>query len=146
MNMRRQHGYTLIEVLAAFALLAVSMTVLLAALSNSARQVQRADEAGRAALLARSILDEQTTAQALSEGRSEGRSDDGRSHWQLEVSRWQDPDPLMQQQRLADPGMPPILHLRLQLQWGDDPRQRLQLESLRLAGAPAAGDGSGATP
>ncbi|MDO5505307.1 MAG: prepilin-type N-terminal cleavage/methylation domain-containing protein [Pseudoxanthomonas suwonensis] len=143
-----QRGYTLIEVLAAFAVLALALTVLLGALTNAGRQVRWSDDAGRAAVHARSLLDEHTSARALAPGRSEGRSDDGRIRWQLDISHWEDPDPVMQQRRLADPSTPRLLLLVLALQWGDGPREQLRLESLRLATPAGAGDGidHGAAP
>ena len=45
----RQRGYTLLEVIVAFALLAMALTLLLGILSGSARQVRQSADAGRAA-------------------------------------------------------------------------------------------------
>ena len=47
----RMRGYTLIEVIVAFALLALALTLLLGSLTNAARQVHWADGAGRATLV-----------------------------------------------------------------------------------------------
>ncbi|MFL7980276.1 prepilin-type N-terminal cleavage/methylation domain-containing protein, partial [Xanthomonas vasicola] len=46
--MKRQRGYTLIEVIVAFALLALALSLLLGSLSGAARQVRAADESTRA--------------------------------------------------------------------------------------------------
>ena len=47
---RRQRGYTLIEIIVAFAILALGLTLLLGTLSGATRQVRAAGDAGRAAL------------------------------------------------------------------------------------------------
>ncbi len=56
---RCRRGYTLIEVIVAFALLALALTLLLGTLSGATRQVRWAGDAGRAALHAQSLLDQQ---------------------------------------------------------------------------------------
>ena len=56
MNRSGQRGFTLIEVIIAFALLALALTLLLGSLSGAARQVRNANDAGRAALHAQSLL------------------------------------------------------------------------------------------
>ena len=55
-NGNRQYGYSLLEVLVAFALLAAALSVLLGARSTAARQVGRAEDEGRARLHAQSLL------------------------------------------------------------------------------------------
>ena len=54
----RQRGYTLIEIIVAFAILALGLTLLLGTLSGATRQVRAAGDAGRAGLHAQSLLDE----------------------------------------------------------------------------------------
>ena len=49
-------GFTLIEVIIAFALLALALTLLLGSLSGAARQVGQADVRSRATLYAQSLL------------------------------------------------------------------------------------------
>ena len=46
----RQRGFTLIEVIIAFALLALALTLLLGSMSGAARQIRHADDAGRRSL------------------------------------------------------------------------------------------------
>ena len=72
MTRTRQRGYTLIEVIVAFAILALGLTLLLGTLSGAARQVRWADEAGRASLHAQSLLD------TLGEGYRHGRHPDAK--------------------------------------------------------------------
>lgn len=129
----RQRGYTLIEVIVAFAVLALALSILLGILSNSTRQVRWADEAGRAALHAQSLLDQTGVGEALQPGRSEGDFEDGRYRWTLEVAPWRDPELREQGPQPVDPGAPELLSLVLDVRWGDGgPRNRLRLQSLRL--------------
>jgi general secretion pathway protein I len=124
-------GYTLIEVIVAFAVLALALTLLLGTLSGAAKQVRWADEAGRAALHAQSLLDQSGVGEALQPGHSEGEFEAGRYRWSLDVAPWR--DPARQDVALIDPGAPRLLQLTLAMQWGDGgPRQQLHLQSLRL--------------
>ncbi len=125
-------GYTLIEVIVAFALLALALTLLLGTLSGAARQVGWSAQAGRAALHAQSLLDQSGVGEALQPGRRTGTFEDGRYRWSLEVAPYV--DPAQPAPALVDPAAPRLLQLALSVQWGagDDPRQRLQLQSLRL--------------
>ena len=128
---RGQAGYTLIEVLVAFTVLALALTFLLGTLSGSTRQVRWSADAGRAALHAQSLLADIGVAETLQPGREEGELEDGRYRWQLEVEPYE--DPLLPGGPLEDPFAARLLRLRLELAWGEGTRaQRLQLESLRL--------------
>jgi len=129
-NLRRQHGYSLIEIIVAFAILALGLTLLLGTLSGATRQVRQAGDAGRAALHAQSLLDEFGERPAV--GAREGELDAGRYRWRLEVAPWQDPAPSRGPQRI-DPAAPRLLRLQLDVAWGEGgPAQRIALSSLRL--------------
>lgn len=125
-------GYTLIEVIIAFAILALALTLLLGTLSGAARQVRWADEAGRAALHAQSLLDRVGVGEVLQPGHSEGEFERGHYRWALDVIPYQ--DPLLPPTIARDLSAPKLLQLSLAVQWGEgnDPRRRLQLQSLRL--------------
>lgn len=128
-----QRGYTLVEVLVAFAILALALTLLLGTLSGASRQVRWADDAGRAALHAQSLLDDTGVGTTLQPGRDDGEFEDGRYRWTLEVSPYE--DPLLPPGMPADLAAPQLLQLTLQVRWGnddDDPARRLQLQTLRL--------------
>ncbi|WP_240097413.1 type II secretion system protein XpsI [Thermomonas flagellata] len=125
---RRVAGFTLIEILAAFALLALGLTLLLGTLSGGTRQVRQAGDAGRAALHAQSLLDD--VALLPQPGVQQGTLEDGRYHWRLEVAPWADPGgggaP-------RDPNAARLLRLRLTVDWGErGPEQQLQVDTLRL--------------
>jgi general secretion pathway protein I len=127
-----QRGYTLIEVLVAFAVLAGALTMLLGILTGAGRQVHWADEAGRAALHAQSLLDAAGVGEALQPGRRDGEFEEGRYRWTLAVEPWVDPA-LQAATQPVDPGAPRLLRLELDVRWGEGgPRERLQLQSLRL--------------
>lgn len=126
-----QQGYTLIEVLVAFAVLALALTVLLGTLSGATRQVRWSADAGRAALHAQSLLAQVGVGEALQPGRRDGEFDDGRYRWTLDVAPFT--DPLLPPPAGTDPFTPQLMQLRLAVEWGDGGRgQRMQLDSLRL--------------
>lgn len=130
---RRQRGYTLIEVIVAFMVLALGLSILLGILSNSTRQVRWADDAGRAALHAQSLLAQAGVGEALRAGHSEGVFEEGRYRWAMDVSPWRDPSLRDAPPQPEDPGAPKLLELVLDVRWGDGgPRNRLQLRTLRL--------------
>ena len=84
-------GFTLIEIIIAFAILALGLTLLLGTLSGATRQVRQAGDAGRAALHAQSLLAE--FGELPRPGVREGEREDGRYRWRLEVEPWVDPAP-----------------------------------------------------
>lgn len=130
-----QRGYTLIEVIIAFALLALAMTLLLGTLSGSARQVRWSGDAGRAALHAQSLLDQIGVAEPLSPGQQSGDFEEGRYRWTLGIAQWRDRAVAAAQQPV-DVNGPQLFEITLAVEWGDGgPAQRFQLRSLRSAQA-----------
>lgn len=129
---RRQRGYSLIEVIVAFALLAAGLSLLLGTLSGSAKQVRWSGDAGRAALHAQSLLDQVGVGEQLKPGQREGDFDDGRYRWSMRISPWT--DPALPASKLATPGAMRLMELELAVEWGEgQPGQRLELKTLRLA-------------
>jgi len=132
-----QRGYSLIEVIVAFALLALALTLLLGTLSGATRQVRWAGDAGVAALHAQSLIATVGVGEPLSPGQSTGEFEDGRYRWTLQVAPWRDPA------RVDAPLQPAgdsLYEVALDVTWGDGgPRERLQLRSLRLAPADMQG-------
>lgn len=128
---RRQRGFTLIEVIIAFALLALALTLLLGTLSGAARQVRGADEVGRATLHAQSLLAQLGVGEVLEPGQTEGELEGGRYHWSLQVAPYVDPK--LPPAAASSPYTQRLLDVRLVMRWGDAAGQQLQLHSLRLA-------------
>lgn len=127
----RQRGYTLIEVVVAFALLAAALTLLLGTLSGAARQVRGSADAGRAALYAQTVMAQVGVGEPLKPGTRNGEFEDGLYRWSVDVQRWN--DPARPADALRDPAAPQLLEVRLGIEWGDGgPRQRLLLRTLRL--------------
>jgi general secretion pathway protein I len=139
-----QRGYTLIEVVVAFGLLAFGMSLLLGSLTNATKQIRASDEYGRAALHAQSLLDQTGVGEALAVGQRDGRLENGRYRWEMSVSPYLDPSALPRQAEVL--GAPQLLQLDLTLRWGEEgPRQTLQLRSLRLV-TPTDPNALGGTP
>lgn len=131
--MKRQRGYSLLEVIVAFALLALALTLLLGSLSGAARQVHNADLRTRAMLHAQSLLAASGIEQPLQEGRAQGDWEDGRYRWELQVEPYVDAraSALPQGAMNAVSG-PTLAQLTLQVRWGEGDGERLQWRSLRL--------------
>ncbi len=139
----RQRGFTLLEVLLAFALLAGASVLLLSILSNGLRDVADAERHGEAALHARSLMDNFGRMERLRPGGRNGSLDDGRYRWALEVQRVQDPLPAPLPtpgeatsgpgaDGIVDAGEPVLYRLDLTLQWGDGgPKQTFRTSTLR---------------
>ena len=125
-------GFTLIEIIVAFAVLALGLTLLLGTLSGATRQVRQAGAAGRAALHAQTLLAEHASA-LQGPANDDGELEDGRYRWTLRATPWTDPaarDGGMP----GDPGAARLLHVQLDIEWAEGgPQQRLQVSSLRLA-------------
>lgn len=135
---RRAAGFTLIEIIVAFGILALGLTLLLGTLSGATRQVRQAGDAGRAAMHAHTLLAEYTGT-LREPANFDGELEDGRYRWQLQATPWQDPAPRAGPVRI-DPGAARLLYVQLDIEWADGgPQQRLQVASLRLALPPRGG-------
>lgn len=134
-------GFTLLEVLVAFALLGTAAVLLLGLLAQGLRDVAAAERVGEAALHARSLLDNAGRMERLQPGRSSGSLEGGRYQWTLEVREVADPWP--QAGGAAPPAAaagalepfpiaePVLYRLELELRWGEGERQRLRVATLR---------------
>jgi general secretion pathway protein I len=78
-----QRGFTLLEMLAALAVLALCSSVLVVAFGNGARTLQQVQRSDRLSLVARSLIDD-ANDRALQVGRSDGEWSG--VHWQMDVS------------------------------------------------------------
>lgn len=141
--MRRQQGFTLLEVMLAFVVLAVALGLLVGMLSNGLRQVQQAQGETEATLHAQSLLDQLGKLEPILPGRSDGEFDHGRYRYQLDIQKTDDPaaapatDEAEQAQPASVPG-PDLYRISLAVSWGAaGPGQQLRFTTLR-ARTPAA--------
>lgn len=82
----RQHGFTLVELVAAFVIFAVGFGVLLQILSTCLHTTAQSTDYTRVALWAQSLLDAQGVGDQLRDGSYSGKFDD-RYRWQLNVQK-----------------------------------------------------------
>ncbi len=127
---RRQHGFTLLEVIVAFALLALALSLLLGSLSGASRQVRDSADSSRATLHAQSLLAQLGAGEALQPGRQQGSFEGDRYQWQLDVVPFADP---LAARAQLDPGAPQLLDVRLAVRWGSERGQAMEWRTLRLA-------------
>lgn len=99
----RQAGFTILEVLAAFVVLALTLGALMQVFSGGLREAQLADEYARAAQVAQSRLAAFTAADRFDEGNS-GGTDDGFA-WTLAVSPYDETQENAETERGKDYGM-----------------------------------------
>lgn len=144
---RGHRGFTLLEVMLAFVLLAMLMGLAIAALSNGLRQVRSAQDETEATLYAQSLLDGIGVLAPIAPTERDGRFGDGRYRYRLEIREVPDPAPTGAAP-LAVASMvraPRLFRVALSVQWGEGGAgQQLQFASLRARDpGPAA---AGATP
>ena len=123
----RQGGFTLIEVMAAFAVFALLFGVTLQILSTSMSNTRRAGDFTQAALWAQSVLDVAGYENMLETGTTSGRFDE-RFSWTLEVTE----ELVFDERGLDGLDLPVALYrLRLTVMWGDNPVREAMFETLR---------------
>lgn len=116
----RSHGFTLVELIAAFVIFALGFGVLMQILGGALHTTRQSAEATQAALYAQSLLDIQGIGEPLQEGGSSGDFDDT-YHWQLNVVRFQ---PQVSVGSAMNPamnaaGQPELFQLELIVSWGN---------------------------
>lgn len=84
-------GFSLLEVLVAFVILALVATALFRLFSGSLANATAADEYSRAVLVAESVLAEAAAAKPLRELARDGTAEDGRYAWTARVAPWTPP-------------------------------------------------------
>ncbi len=125
-RVRRQSGFSLLEVLVAFSILALALGVLLQAFSTGIRSVTQSGMYSRAALLAESKLAQAGRDEALYEGAYSGEFDDT-FRWSVSLIPYEtedlDPDKLS-----LDP-----VSVTVRVEWDEGDRTpSIALTSLRL--------------
>ena len=127
--MRRSGGFTLIEIVVAFVLLAGVLVVGFEIFSSGLRRAGNLDEQARALVIAQSRLAAAGAEEQFKEG--ETRGDDGPFRWTLSVTR--------SDEGTGEPGQPPnsayqLFRVDVRVEWtGVDARTRsISLSTLGL--------------
>lgn len=108
----RQSGFTLLEIVAAFAILAIGLGMAMQAASGAMQQSRQSAEHTRAALHALSVMDTLGVGERLEPGQFEGEFEDG-YRWRVEVSPYE-----LDAEELPagfDPGFAAVALLRVDL-------------------------------
>lgn len=133
---RRVGGFSLLEVIAAIAVLAIAFAALMQVAGSAMSLTARANERTQAALRARSLLDSAFLIDPVREGSSDGRFDET-YRWQLNVSPYNVGDAAPDN---GSGGGSRMYRLDLDVFWGErDHERRAHFATLRLAGAQAEG-------
>jgi len=131
--MSRRHaqaGFSLLEILVAFSILALSLGVLLEIFSTALRGVALSEHYTQAALLAESRLADLGADIALESGSFSSGEEEG-YRWEVSVSPYAGGD------LEAGPGYLEPLVVKVLVSWGELGRERrIQVETLRLSAEP----------
>ena len=131
MNRRhRRRGFTLIEVLVAFAILAVTLTAFFQLFSGGLGAIGSAERYSMATMLARSILDDVGAEIPLAPGEQSGELDDGFS-WLVRIDRSATVNPVPAGEELYIP-----YDVTVEISWGRG--RAITLNSLRIEPETAA--------
>ena len=99
---RRQRGFSLLEVLVAFVILALVVTALFRLFSGALVNASAADDYTHAVLVAESVLAEAAATVPLVEATNNGTADDGRIAWTTQVTAYTPPGVSPDAERVAE--------------------------------------------
>ena len=119
----RQGGFTLLEVLLAFMVFALSFTVVLEIMTGSMRNTVRAREYTEVSLIAQSLMDQLGLDIPLMAGTSQnGQS--GAYEWDMEIYTYNDSVGDALSVQLGELTGIELLQVDLVISWGEPPRER----------------------
>lgn len=144
--MKRQRGFSLLEVILSFTLLAVALGILVAIIGGGLTQVRGAGDASVATLHAQSLLDEVGVLEPIEPGRRGGDFDDGRYRWEMAITEVEDPAPagppdpnapVIETVGLQLPSAPLLYRIQLEMAWGEaEFERRIAFVTLRARTPP----------
>jgi general secretion pathway protein I len=121
----RQSGFSLLEVLVAFAILALTLGVLMQIFAGGSRNALTGSSYSRAVELAESVLALAGTEYPLQPGLQQG--DEAGMQWELEIVDWPITDFMLPPRQI------PTYQVSARVAWSDGIRERkLSLDTLRL--------------
>ncbi len=119
----RGRGFTLLELLLAFVVFALSFATVLEILSGSMRNTVRARHDSEAALTAQSLMDQVGLEIPLEAGTSaNGEFDE--YEWEIDIFNYSAPGENARSVELAELTGIELLEVDLAISWGDPPRQQ----------------------
>lgn len=116
-------GFTLLEVMLAFVIFALSFAVVLEIMSGSIRGIQRAKDDTEVALLAQSLIDQAGIEIPLEEGEYTGEELD-RYRWQLGIYLYASGDTDSYERELAELSGVELYQVTLDVEWQAGMRER----------------------
>ena len=116
-------GFTLIEVLLAFVVFALSFALVLEIVAGSMRSSVRARDYSEAALLAQSLMEGVGTELPLEGGSWQGEAEGG-YRWTLDISDFEGAGEDQRTVELAELNGTELYWVDLTLEWGDGRRER----------------------
>lgn len=126
--MKRQRGFTLLEVIVAFAILSLLIGVLYQTFAQTIVGADRAQKRQAALQLAQSVLASWGKQNEAAAGITEGIDDAG-MRWRVEATPYVEPS------RQA-PWPVPAFDVHVSVSWGSSAAERVELRSLELGRAP----------
>ena len=120
---RSASGFTLLEVMLAFVIFALSFATVLEIMAGSMRSVRRANEDTEVALLAQSVMDQVGTEIPIEEGQYSGMGMD-RYQWQLGIYLYEASGDDAGTQELAEMSGIELYQVELDIDWDTGRNQR----------------------
>lgn len=120
---QRSRGFTLLEVMLAFVIFALSFAVVLEIMAGSMRSVRRASDDTEVALLAQSIMDLVGNEIPIEEGEHSGTGME-RYDWQLDITLYESGGEQEGTQELAEMSGIELYRVDLGIDWETGRRQR----------------------
>ena len=118
---RASNGFTLLEVLLAFVVFALSFTAVLEILSGSMRNTVRAREYTEAALIAQSVMDQLGLELPVEQGANYS-GESGDYQWELNIGLYEEVEENTQSVVLGELTGIELLQIDLVISWGEPPR------------------------
>ena len=122
-SIRANNGFTLLEVLLAFVVFALSFTIVMEILSGSIRNTVRAREYTEAALVAQSVMDQLGLDFPVVQGANYS-GESGDYQWEVSIGQYEDVAENTHSIELGELTGIELLQIDLVISWGEPPRDK----------------------